>query len=727
MKRIVSLILVLILIFGICGCNENKTPVTSSKPKDQTSDTGSIGDEQNESPEEEKTDDNVSNKYESNDETVTLVTVPTPGMENWSTDSGAYTLTVSNESIGKFSYMGWYLTEEISKTYRSMNTSQKEQLLKYIFEEEQINYVCIIVDQRFYYQSQKTGMDITHFIESWYVGDGGILDEISKRKIPVFATIGKVPGWMQGSSPNWIKNEYIDDFSKMLSNMVYDLYTEVGLNVVNVGLGDEPDGFVGGEDSRCVSHFSKVVPLVRKHLDKKGFKNVGIIGPETCVIRPKWLNTLRSDRSIWDNLFAFSGHDFGTGTLNKTLFYQSRVTGKPLYLTSVGNVNEQTVAGNFFTKNKNGVDTVADYYTAMRDTSLLISDVNLGANVITLWAPLANISGITALDGKASNFIHLYYSPNSNLFSTGFATSANFDYYSQALQTVKPGAKIYQCSTDKEGIMSGTFDDCTLNASAGINSDGTWGINIFNKTDSEIAAPYKNMSYATIPQFARTITVNIDIVGLYGTGAKQFKMYSANIFGGSNEEVGTVTLVDGRGYIEVYPTELISLRSVESIPLNNKPLAIREEIKDLVVAFESSSYMLKNGRKVILNQPLEIKYYDDYKSCAIRYECEDFAKIIGAEYEISGNTVRIYNGVGTLTFTLGDNFAKYSGTKIGSINLAEKAVIKEGKMYFVLNDAVAGVIGNIFGIEYMQYEATGLIVVGKTDVVNIGRFSSLFN
>jgi len=652
--------------------------------------------------------------------------ISVPGTENWSSDPNAYILTVSNESIGNFGYYGWYVTSGILSVYKKMTALQKKQYLEYMFEGEGCNYAALIVDQRFYYQSEETGFDIEHFKEQMSVGEGGLLDEFAKRKTPIFATIGSIPKWMRGKN-SWLQEKYTDAFARAIANMVYDLRVDCGLNVVNVGIGDEPDGMGGDTKSENISHYPSVLPKVKKYLKACGMENVGIIGAETCNIGQKWLNVLRSNDNSWNNLFAYSGHDFGFGGVTADLFNSTRITNKPLFVTSMGILNEHTVAGNFLEVTKGGVETVADYYTAIRNISPLLNNINMGANAITMWAPLTEVASITRLDAVPPNFYHIFYNSSGEVFKNNFATSATYYYYSQALNTVKPGAKIYQCSTDKEDTMGGSFEKYTMNAAAAVNKDGTWGINIFNKTDSEVAAPYADMPYAPIPQAARTITVNLDIKGLYGTGAKKFTMYSSNTAGSFCEGIGTVTLVDGRGTVEVFPLELLSLRSVDSIGLNNKPKAIKQEIKNLNIAYVGSNYMLSSGKKTPFRSTPQMVYYNDYKDCGVKFNIKDFAALIGVECTVSGKTVTVFNESGTLVFTVGERNARYSGNIEGAMLLPEKVSAVNGEYFFELTDTFAGSISEIFKIKYTQYKSTGLAVVGKTDVVNLGRFSALFN
>lgn len=734
MKKIISVILSLILVTAICGCADTKSSTSSGTGKKNiekgdvtssvTESTGSDADDNTYNNSENSHGGDISNIAD--EEADEGQNISMPGTENWSSDPYAYILTVGNESIGNFGYYGWYVTENILSVYKKMTAVQKKQYLEYMFEGEGCNYAALIVDQRFYYQSEETGFDIEHFKEQMSVGEGGLLDEFAKRKIPIFANIDSVPNWMRDKN-SWLQEKYTDAFARAIANMVYDLRVECGLNVVNVGIGDEPDRTSGDTNSKNISHYPSVLPKVKKYLKARGMENVGIVGAETCTINQKWLNALRSNGSSWNNLFAFSGHDFGFGGVTAELFNSTRITNKPLFVTSMGILDEHTVAGNFLGVTKSGVETVADYYTAMRNISPLLNNINMGANAITMWAPLTEVASITRLDAIPPNFYHIFYNSSGEVFKNNFATSATYYYYSQALNTVKPGAKIYQCSTDKEGTMGGSFEEYTMNAAAAVNKDGTWGINIFNKTDSEIAAPYAAMPYAPLPQAARTVTVNLDIKGLYGTGAKRFTMYSSNTAGSFCEEIGTVTLVDGRGTVEVFPLELLSLRSVDSIGLNNKPKAIKQEIKNLNVAYIGSNYMISSGKKTPLGNAPQMVYYNDYKDCGIKFSIKDFAALIGAEYTVSGKTVTVFNESGAFIFTLGDRSARYSGNIDGAMLLPEKVSMVNGEYFFELTDTSAGSISEIFKINYMQYKSTGLAVVGKTDVVNLGRFSALFN
>ena len=702
-----------------------------SKPTVSNSDTTSDISDNNDTSDNESQQDKTETEVNKTDKTETevnknLQNIPVPGTENWSDNPDAYILSVSNESIGDFRYYGWYVTSSILTAYEKMTESQRKQFLKYLFEDEQVNYLAFNVDSRFYFQSEETGFDINTFKEQKCMGNGGFLDECIKRNIPMFVTISSVPRWMRAEKPYWLQQKYYATFAQMIANMVYDLRIDCGLNIVNVALGDEPDGLSGNSDSRNLAHYHEVLPLVTKYLKLNGMGDVGIIGAETCVIGTKWLNTLRSNENSWNNLFAYSGHDFGVGNVDEKLFNASRVTNKPLFLTSCGILNEHTVAGSFLSVNKNNEETIADYYTAMRNISPLLNNINMGANEISMWAPLTEIPDITRLDGTAPNFYHIFYNEDGKVFKNNFATSATYDYYRQALNTVKPGAKIYQCSTDKEGTMGGSFEKYTMNANAGINPDGTWGINIFNKTDSTVATPYKDMDYATKPQFERTITINFDIKGLYGTGAKDFKVYSTNTSGSSSEEIGVITLVDGRGTIDVFSLELLSLRSVESIQLNYKPMAIKQVVKNLNIAYIDHKYMLTSGKKKSFVNAPQMVYYNDYAQCGIKFNIKDFASLIGAEVDISSNEITVFNESGFMTFTVGDTFAKYNGNSTGTLILPEKVYSTNGEYYFELPDSTASMIGDIFNISYSQYVNTGLVVVGKTDVVNLGRFSQLF-
>ena len=636
-----------------------------------------------------------------------------------------YELTVGADSIGEYIYMGWFLTADMAQTYQKMNSAQRGQFLNYVFNGERVNYFGLIADVDKYYENSENGFNINAFKADWLVGKGGLLDEIAERGTDVFLNISSVPSALGGEGSHKLADGCEQEFAQFVADAAHAVKEECSLNIKYVSLGDEPDG--GSWDSEVIEHY-KTVPQIKECLKACGMGNVGIIGPNTCLIEQKWFNTLRSKENTWNAMSAVTGHDFSFGIVSDSLFNSSRVTGMPIFVNSMGILNEHTIASDFIVADRDGKQKVADYYTAVRNISAFLNDINKGANATMLWTPLVNTANYSALDNTAPNFYHIYYNENGKVFANNFATSANFDYYSQAVNTVRPGAHIYQTSTDREGTMGGSFEEYTMNATAAVNTDGTWGINLFNKTDSTVAKPYKNADHAPVPQEARVINVRLDIKGLYGSGEKEFKVYSTNINSGAAEEKGSIILSDGKGEIEVAPLELISLRSSESIGVTAAPLPIEQRTGNLTVALTGENYIIKNGVDVSLNSAAELKYYNDYHSCGIMLEAEDFANLIGANYNSSlfGLSATVSNGTGTMTFNRSRGTVQYSGSVSGTLSLPESLVYKNGRYYFVISDTEAEKIGKIFSIDYRQYENTGLIVIGKTDVGNLGLFTRLF-
>jgi len=607
-----------------------------------------------------------------------------------------YELTVGADSIGEYSYMGWFLTLGMAQTYQKMNSAQREQFLNYVFNGERVNYFGLIADIEKYYKNSQSGFDINAFKADWLVGKGGLLDEIAERGTDVFLNISSVPSALSGENPYKLADGCEQEFAQLVADAAHAVKAECSLNVKYVSLGDEPDG--GSWDSKVIEHY-KTVPQIKEYLKAYGMGNVGIAGPNTCIISQKWFNTLRAKENTWNAMSAVTGHDFSFGVVRDSLLNSSMVTGMPIFVTSMGILNEHTIASDFIATDKEGKQKVADYYTAIRNISAFLNDINKGANATMLWTPLVNTADYLALDNTAPNFYHIYYNENGKVFADNIATSANYDYYSQALNTVRPGARIYQTSTDREGTMGGSFEEYTMNATAAVNTDGTWGINLFNKTDSTVAKPYKNADYAPVPQEARVINVRLDIKGLYGSGEKEFKVYSTNINGGAAEEKGSIILSDGKGEIEVAPLELISLRSSESIGVTSAPLPIEQRTGNLTVALAGENYIIKNGEDVSLNSTVELRYYNDYRNCGIMLEVEDFAKLIGANYNLDllEPLATVSNGTGAMTFNRSSGTVQYSGPVSGTLSLPESLVYKDGRYYFVLSDTEAEKIGKIFG------------------------------
>ncbi len=732
MRKSLSIILSIVLALALFSSCANKTlPSSSADTTGTTSSTG-VSDTESTSPDDlgDETTSDVSDDTSNNTteevskgsgnsvsyKTIVTDKITVPGTENWSTAEDAFTLSVSNETIGKFNYYSWYVDPAKLYRYKDMTAEEKKLFNKMAFEDQKVNTINIMVQMANYYYPGK-GCDISNFIENWGIGQGSFIDEIIKRKIPILVTIDSIPEAWRGENGENLKEIYADEFSKVMANLIYDLRVECGLNVLYTSLDDEPDLVdIEIREVATLNHYRYVLPRLRKELDNRGMKNVMITGMELCNARNATYLPLKYSE-IKDNLYAFTFHDANNGNMQISLMHQKLFYNLPMFQTSTCPVNNETLAGDYLTVNSKGQDVVSDYYQAMLMTSSLINEVNMGINGLTAWQPMHTVSSLIELDSAATNFTQFYY--NTDMFDNGFCTTATYDYYTQILNTVSPGAQIYFCSNDVDGEMQGAFSASYLNASAGVNADGTWGINIFNKTDSTYTV---GKSIKALD--GMKITVNLDVVGLYGTGTQEFDIYATNPQGNANEKVGTMALVDGRGCVEVYPSEVISLRSVsKKIGLNNKPTPIQEVIKDLNILVGDKSYALLNGKKSQLKATPKLT--SDFSGVLLT--AADFATLLDAKYKLNDKTATITTDKATMTIQAGSAVVEYKGEIEGSFVLAKNAYIEKGNLYFELSDSFAASIGSIFGIEFKQYPMTGLIVAGKHDVQNIGRFAKLFS
>ena len=740
MRKIISIILSLVLVMTLfVGCTENTNNPSKNAGTNVSSETDDVNSTNSEDDIDDSTDDDNSNKNSSNNNTnnnnvggvngsttnstTTIETdipyqFPTPGTENWSDSEDAVVLTVGNESIGKFSYNSWYFMRDRMVNYKNYTDEEKELFCKMIFEDQKVNLVNVMVQLGNYYTPGK-GYNIDYFKKAYAIGEGAFMDVLIECNIPIMITMGKMPTYWAGEN-EFVREECAPEVAKVIANLIYDLRVECGLNVVFSSLNDEPDWGVEGDakTSMVVNHYKYVLPLLREELDSRGMDMVQLTGMEICHASTATNYPILYDE-VKDNLFAFTFHDAGGGNIRQSLMQQMMFYNIGTMQTSTCPVMESYLAGDCFTTKSNGDDTIADYYMAMILSSSLLKDVNMGVDGIATWSPLETVKSLAELDGEYTETKLVYY--NSDMFTDGFCTTAAYDYYAQILGTVSPGAEIYQCSNSLDGTMDGQFNESYLSASAGINADGSWGINIFNKTDDVYSVVGSGFYKA---KSAKTITINLDIVGLYGTGAQEFDIYASNPQGYVNEKIGTIVLVDGRGTIDVYPTELISLRSVsKTIGLNNKPLPITEEIKDLNIICAGESYALMGGNKVELKStPTLTNNFD-----SVVYVASDFSKILNADYEFDGKTAKIWNEQGMIILTVDSDTIQFVGNVNGNYILNSKPYVKDGELYFELSQSVAGSLGTAFGTQIIMYAKTGLLVVGEHNIVNIGRFAKLFS
>lgn len=655
-----------------------------------------------------------------------------PGTENWSTAEDAVILTVDNETTHTNDYYGWYLTEATNEQYLSMSKADKERFLHYLFDEEKVNMFAFLFNTKLYYPNDKAGFDISYFKQQWHIGKGSLLEEAMKRGITLFMcpTIG-VPAYMRGVnvySPytgqtlrRGLDPKYAPDLGKVYANMVYDLYKDCGLKISFVGTSDEPDF-----GTMTVEALAEVIKSMRKALDSMGLKSTKIASVETTNFAPRWYKYLRNDKECWNALGAFTGHDFTVGNISQEFADMVHADGKYIMSTSSGILDEVTVMGDYLEYDENDKPIINDYFTAVRNLSSYLNDTNLCVSAYTAWLPMIGADTLANLDSIAPNFYHLFYNKTGELLGDTIATSANFNYYAQALKTVSPGAAIFPCSNNVDGRMAGSFEKSQLCANAGMNKDGSWGINILNKTDSDIAYSF---NFKTQP--GKKITVNLDILGLYGTGTQIFDVYSCATDGTAQKRVGTVTLVDGRGYTEVYPFELVSLRSRQKIGINYQASQTENVTKGANILYYGHNTALLNGVKTRLAATPALTVDDTFTGTLLTVK--DLATVLGATYERDGKNVYIHLGDAMLSFIIGSSDVKYVGEISGSARMDIKAYEKNGEVYILLSKSLASAINSAFPVHFTQYAGAGLIVVytsgeaPENPVINLKRFTKLFS
>ena len=742
MKKVFSFIMAILMLIFMFACDKETVSKTDeiSKPfQGSDSINSSNDDSQIHNTQDNTSQQDNSEDYNSDDreystgptEEIRVKGLALPGTENWSTEANATILTVDNETTHTMDYFGWYITEGTNEMYMQMTTEEKSKFLDYVFNEQKCNMISFLLDTKLYHQSELSGYDISYFRDLWHIGEGSLLEEAIKRGITLYMcpTIG-VPAYMKGDniySPysekmfvsGALDPAYTDAYARMIANMVYDLYTELGIKISFVATSDEPDF-----GTMAVEQLASVIKSLRKYLDKMGLKTVKIISCETTNFAPSWYKYLRSDKECWDSLAGFSGHDFTTGNVSEKLADMAFADGKYVLSTSSGILDEVTVAADCLEYSEDGTPIINDYFTAVRNMSSYLNDINMCLGAYVSWLPMTDIRSFADLDSRAPNFYHIFYNPGGQQLGESLVISANFNYYAQAIQTIQPGAAIFPCSTDKDGRMSGSFTDCRMNASAGINKDGTWGINILNKTDSIFGYNY---DFKTIP--AETITVNLDIVGLYGSGIQIFDIFSCATDGTAQEVVGQMTLVNGRGYVEVYPFEMVSLRSKAQIGIVN---GIENEnvSKNANIIYAGYKFAFIDDKKVNLISPPQLTSADKFEGTLICLK--DLATVMGADYERRGSKVYIYSGDSNIIFTVGDSLVDYMGEIEGALRLNISTYEENGEVYALISEQCATAINSAFDIYFKMYWATGLIVIypsgeaPENPVVNLYRFTKLF-
>ncbi|HCA30601.1 MAG TPA: hypothetical protein DEP23_14130, partial [Ruminococcaceae bacterium] len=245
----------------------------------------------------------------------------------------------------------------------------------------------------------------------------------------------------------------------------------------------------------------------------------------------------------------------------------ARNLGKNLWITSTGAPGG--IKYSELPRDENGCVYDDWSFGGLINASSAMVDINLGASYIGMWVLVNQARKCFELEYR----YHMILADDEEGYPTlgkELLILNTYGYTTTLSATFDNDAEIYYCESSEEGSMSERYDLTNyiknqMAAVVGKNTDGTWGIAILNKTDSETrkrqaAALKENMKPHGLVSPSVTLEVELDITALHGTGVKTFSVQATGKNGMYLQPREDITLVDGKGTICVDPFEIISIR-----------------------------------------------------------------------------------------------------------------------------------------------------------------------
>ena len=682
-----------------------------------------------------------------------LVNTPNTNTSVWSVSADA-TLTVDNERHHDFEKYGYWVNDSDSKAYSKLTAQQKSKINDLIFRDAKVNVLFVGIDNIQYHTSQEYGYDIRDFAERYDLSDpDSIINNALKSGAEIALGIGLIPpDYMRGYVMSELQNkssnrallpEYVDDYADMIAYAVYDI-KQLGIDVSYVTTGDEPDfGQILAEES------IQVIKELRKSLDRLGLYDIKIISTETTTIKSAYMQWLMNDEEAWDSLYAFSGHDFGAGAVGGEFVNLLSLDDKSCWITSAGssdtvNKIEECIKddnGNF-NVNLAGEVEILDYVRAIKDLGAMMLDLNNGATGFVRWLGIYNNANLQ----NSTSYLQILLDVNGSFNGDVYALSAAYQYFKQFLSVIEPDAEIFYTTSDNVSILdtkseNSSIANYSLAATVARNADGTWGINLLNKTSSFFYAKQQDASYKDYKvQNGRKLTLNLDIIGLYGSGAVVFNVYKTDMTGARIQEMEQITLINGRGYIEVEEFQLVSLRSVNPVNTFYNVYSVQDITKDTIVMMVGEDRVIDDGNSRLLHQAVigtPVGYV-----VIPRISVEDLADVLQANIIVSENEIYLSDSYYSINFNVDSNVV-YGNFGINELNHTsdenENVSIQSSYpvekindvVYIPLSTEIIELLNQFSNKKISVYGGKGLIIVqenAEMPIANdLSRYVKLFD
>ena len=514
------------------------------------------------------------------------------------------TITVNPEAQQTFRSYGFYVSHG-GAFYRQLKQETKDKMAKYLFEDLKCKVVnCnFIIMPGWGNHQDRVSLDVDNvealdhaiqvaFVDELGIGSGCPFDyaeqygcewaiticgmdqnwigHVESRKDYLNANAATIEGIAGGTNFNWmvtqggdmLKYECIPDYIHRCAELVKRMCLHWKFPIKSVACYDEPNFGMISPDQKCMIDLG-----LRKELDAAGLQHVKIRTGEIAGVNFSYTEEMMENKEAWEAVDYVCVHGFGCGDVDRAHADKAIATGKEVWLNSTGVDLGITVKE--LPRDENGVVYSDRYDSAIANVGAFLCSINLYMSYYGLWLGLD-----AAKSPDHGVWWKLFmYDPDESILGTDLVLAKDFDYLKCVMKAIEPGAVMRYCESSEEGDMTERYQVVNkvknmMAAAAGVNEDGTWGIVLFNKTDTDVRRMQRkridddHKSYMMVlPDMY--LDVDLDVKGLEGTGKKTFQVYKTDKAGNVCAEAGTIDLIDGKGTITLNPLDLVALREIQ--------------------------------------------------------------------------------------------------------------------------------------------------------------------
>lgn len=373
--------------------------------------------------------------------------------------------------------------------------------------------------------------------------DSGLLTAVRQRGVN---TILLAPA--RGESA---PTEPLTEYAARLAQFILEVQAERGIRVPVTGIANEPGSW-------SPQQIADTVKFLRRELNARGLADVKIIAPEHAsndTAFDQRVDAIAADTEAWAGLTGIAAHSYNMAARSQSA---ARKSTKEFWIT------ESAATGLENPELEN--DGLACDLAAK-----FLNDMN---HSVDYWI---HFIGFANGGSDSATKLMVYDSTSQSVLM-----HLKFHYFQQLLGTFDHGCVFRECRNGSNSDMTYTYGQKpAVNAAAGINPDGSWGIGIVNNTTgvtTSISQTYPSTDY--------NVTLNVvDLVSVPSLTCTVFRSRAGQHFVNS----GTITLINGSGIIPLASKELVCLRSAATLqPTPPANLGAAASANDVSLRWNSS-------------------------------------------------------------------------------------------------------------------------------------------